>query len=59
MTKVGGEISWRVRPRDTKANRMIVAESLLDTLNVTVASFHCREISFRRSKGMRIAPEPE
>jgi len=32
-TKVGGEISWKVRPRDTKVNRMIVAESILDTLN--------------------------
>jgi phage host-nuclease inhibitor protein Gam len=32
-TKVGGEISWKVRPRDTKVNRMIVAESVLDTLN--------------------------
>ncbi|NIO05931.1 MAG: hypothetical protein GTN74_15405 [Proteobacteria bacterium] len=28
-----GEISWKVRPRDTKVNRMIVAESILDTLD--------------------------
>ena len=32
-TKVGGEISWKVRPRDTKVNRMVVAESILDTLD--------------------------
>lgn len=32
-TKIGGEISWKVRPRDTKVNRMIVAESILDTLD--------------------------
>jgi len=32
-TKIGGEISWKVRPRDTKVNRMVVAESVLDTLN--------------------------
>ena len=32
-TKIGGEISWKVRPRDTKVNRMIVAESVLDTLD--------------------------
>lgn len=31
-TKVGGEISWKIRPQDTKVNRMIVAESILDTL---------------------------
>ena len=31
--KVGGEISWKVRPRDTKVNRMIVAESILGTLD--------------------------
>ncbi len=30
--KVGSEISWKVRPQDTKLNRMIVAESILDTL---------------------------
>jgi len=30
--KVGGEISWKVRPKDTKVNRMIVAESILETL---------------------------
>ncbi len=32
-TKVGGEISWKIRPRDTTVNRMIVAESILDTLD--------------------------
>ena len=32
-TKVDGEISWKVSPRDTKVNRMIVAESVLDTLD--------------------------
>jgi len=32
-TKIGGEISWKVRPRDTKVNRMIVAESVLYTLD--------------------------
>jgi len=32
-TKVGGEISWKIRPRDTKVNKMIVAESVLDTFN--------------------------
>ena len=31
--RIGGEISWKVRPRDTKVNRMIVAESILDTLD--------------------------
>ena len=31
-TKLGGEISWKIRPQDTKVNRMIVAESVLDTL---------------------------
>lgn len=30
--KVGGEISWKVRPRDTKVNRMKVAMSILKTL---------------------------
>ena len=30
--KVGGEISWKVRPKDTKVNRMIVAMSVLKTL---------------------------
>lgn len=30
--KVGGEISWKVRPRDTRVNRMIVVESILTTL---------------------------
>jgi hypothetical protein len=32
-TKIGGEISWKVRPRDTKVNRMIVAESVLYPLD--------------------------
>lgn len=32
-TKAGGEISWKVRPRGTKGNRMIVAESILYTLD--------------------------
>jgi hypothetical protein len=32
-TKVGGEISWKVRPWDTKGNRMIVAESVFDAIN--------------------------
>jgi hypothetical protein len=31
--KVGGEISWKVKPMDTKVNRMIVAMSILDTLD--------------------------
>ena len=30
--KVGGEISWKVKPKDTKVNRMIVAMSILDAL---------------------------
>lgn len=30
--KVEGEISWKVRPKDTKVNRMIVAVSILKTL---------------------------
>jgi hypothetical protein len=29
---VGGEISWNVRPRDTKVNRMKVAMSILEIL---------------------------
>ncbi len=31
--KVGGEISWKVKPRDTRVNRMIVAMSILETLD--------------------------
>ncbi len=30
--KIGGEISWKVKPRDTKVNRMIVAMSVLETI---------------------------
>ena len=30
--KIEGEISWKVKPRDTKVNRMIVAMSILDTI---------------------------
>lgn len=38
-TKVGGEISWKIRPRDTKVNRMIIAESVLDTLDCNGGEF--------------------
>jgi len=31
-TKVGGNISWKVRPRDTKVNRMVVAKSIIETI---------------------------
>lgn len=37
--KVGGEISWKVRPKDTKVNRMIVAESILKTLERNSGEF--------------------
>ncbi|MFX0197785.1 MAG: hypothetical protein ACFFCW_16820 [Candidatus Hodarchaeota archaeon] len=37
--KVGGEISWKVRPKDTRANRMIVAESILETLEQNSGEF--------------------
>lgn len=30
--KIGGEISWKVRPRDTRMNRQLVAESVIETL---------------------------
>ena len=38
-TKIGGEISWKVRPRDTKVNRIIVAESILDALDRNGGTF--------------------
>jgi len=31
--KVGGDITWKVRPRDTRVNRMVVAESILQALD--------------------------
>ncbi len=37
--KVGGEISWKVRPRDTKVNRMKVAMSILKTLERNEGEF--------------------
>jgi hypothetical protein len=37
--KIGGEISWRVKPMDTKVNRMIVAMSILDTLDRNAGEF--------------------
>jgi len=30
--KVGGEISWKIRPRDTRGNRQVVAESIIETI---------------------------
>ncbi|MCK5551643.1 MAG: hypothetical protein KAJ09_00770 [Deltaproteobacteria bacterium] len=30
--KVGGEISWKIRPRDTRVNRQVVAKSIIETL---------------------------
>lgn len=30
--KVGGEISWKIKPQDTKVNRMVVAKSVLETM---------------------------
>jgi len=30
--KVGSEISWKIKPRDTKVNRMVVAKSILETM---------------------------
>lgn len=30
--KVGGEISWKIRPRDTRLNRQLVAESIFETI---------------------------
>lgn len=39
--KVGGEISWKVRPGDTKVNRMIVAQSILEALERNGGEFPC------------------
>ncbi len=30
--KVGGEILWKIRPRDTMVNRQVVAESVIETI---------------------------
>ncbi|MFB0508676.1 MAG: hypothetical protein ACETWT_18300 [Thermodesulfobacteriota bacterium] len=37
--KVGGEICWKVRPEDTKVNRMIVAMSVLTALEGNCGAF--------------------
>lgn len=37
--KVGGEISWKLRPRDTKVNRMVVAMSILRSLEQNGGEF--------------------
>ena len=37
--KVGSEISWKKRPKDTKVNRMIVAMSILKTLEQNGGKF--------------------
>jgi len=31
-SKVGGPFLWKIRPRDTKLNRKVVAESILETI---------------------------
>ena len=30
--KVGAEVSWKIRPRDTMVNREVVAESIIETI---------------------------
>jgi hypothetical protein len=37
--KVGGEICWKARLKDTKVNRMIVAMSILETLELNYGAF--------------------
>jgi hypothetical protein len=44
--KVGGEISWKVKPRDTKVNRMKVAMSILDTIKRNDGEFPPSENPF-------------
>jgi len=37
--KVGGEISWKIRPRDTMINRQVVAESIIETIEKNGGAF--------------------
>jgi len=37
--KVGGEFSWKVRPRDTKVNRMAVAQSIIEAMERSGGTF--------------------
>jgi hypothetical protein len=37
--KVGGDFYWKVRPRDTETNRMIVADSVVDVIDKNNGNF--------------------
>ena len=37
--KVGGDIYWKIRPRDTKVNRMEVAQSIFETMKRNGGTF--------------------
>jgi hypothetical protein len=56
--KVGGEISWKVKPRDTKVNRMKVAMSILKTLDQNGGKFPPSGNTFVKleKKGKNSAP---
>jgi hypothetical protein len=55
--KVGGEISWKVKPRDTKVNRMIVAMSVLDAIERNDGEFPPSGNAFIEvSRGKRDSP---
>ncbi|NIM99306.1 MAG: hypothetical protein GTO24_14880 [candidate division Zixibacteria bacterium] len=36
---VGGEISWKIRPRDTMTNRQLIAESIIETIQENGGKF--------------------
>ncbi len=36
---VGGEISWKIRPRDTMTNRQLIAESIIETIQENGGQF--------------------
>jgi hypothetical protein len=44
--KGGGEISWKLRPRNTKMNRMVVAMSILKSLEQNGGKFPPAGIAF-------------
>lgn len=57
--KIGGDISWKVRPKDTKVNRMKVAMSILRTLERNGGTFPPSGNPFiERKRAMKIH-EPE
>jgi hypothetical protein len=37
--KVGGEIHWKIRPKDTMVNRQVVAESIIETMEKNDGTF--------------------